>query len=509
MLSELSLAAWGWFFLALFLGAMMALGYWAMRLVKSSDDFAVARGAYGPFFLAFALTATTASGATFLGIPGITYRVGFPGLWYAFIYPVGVYLGLLVSIKAVTRIGQKMGNRSIPEYLGDRYRSDALRVGIALFSLMLLFYLAGQLVAGIVMFDQLLGLSPQWALALTAVVLMIYIGMGGAHADILTDGVQGAFMIGIALLIAGLFVFGYGVEGGITGVTSRLQQLDAFTVEPLYPGDPLVGTLWGVFTIFFAHIPLGMLPHIGNKVWALKEGESQKTLIWISFLFGLILPMIALGGILSRALMGDDLLQAGATPNHAIPLLFISLFPHWLAAFLGIGVLCAVMSTADGLVVSSSQIFANDIYRRTIAPRLHADRSKQEVDHIALVISRWATVLVLAVSAAMAWVLMDFNIALLVWVGVGGTMAALAGPLFIGVFWKGATRAGAIASFIAGGSVFIVLKAGLVGSGWLLAQSANPFACATLGQLVGIVVMFVVSTMTQKLDPAHVQDMFD
>jgi SSS family transporter len=506
---SISLAAWAWFFLIGYLLTMMGLGLWAMKLVKNSDDFATARGAYGPLFLAFALTATTASGATFLGIPGITYKIGFPGLWYAFVYPVGVYLGLMVSIKAVTRIGQKMGNRSIPEYLGDRYQSDGLRIGMALFSLMLLFYLAGQLVAGIVMFDQLLGLSPFWALALTAAVLMVYVTMGGAHADILTDGVQGAFMIVLALLIGGLFITGYGVDGGFPAMIARLNALDPNAVKTLYPGNPLAGTAWGVFTIFFAHIPLGMLPHIGNKVWALKPGESQKALVWISFLFGMILPMIALGGILSRALAGDALLQSGANPNHAIPLLFITLFPKWLAAFLGMGVLCAVMSTADGLVVSSSQIFANDIYRRTLAPKWHRTHSPKEIDDTALRISRWATAGVLAASTALAWFLLDVNIALLVWIGVGGTMAALAGPLFIGVFWRGATRSGAIASFIAGGAAFVFLKAGILGPGWLNEQAANPFACATLGQLVGIAVLFAVSFFTEKLDPKHIQEMFE
>ena len=49
-------------------------------------------------------------------------------------------------------------------------------------------------------------------------------------------------------------------------------------------------------------------------------------------------------------------------------------------ALLGIGVLAAIMSTADGLVISTSQVFANDLYRRSIAPRLHRDLSQSELD---------------------------------------------------------------------------------------------------------------------------------
>ena len=57
---------WGWTFLALYMGMMLLFGVIGMRRVRSSDDFATARASYGPLFLAFAMTATTASGATFL-----------------------------------------------------------------------------------------------------------------------------------------------------------------------------------------------------------------------------------------------------------------------------------------------------------------------------------------------------------------------------------------------------------------------------------------------------------
>ena len=86
-----SLFVWGWIFLLFYIGIMVVCGVIGMRRVKGSDDFATARGSYGPWFLAFALVATTASGGTFLGLPGIAYKDGLAGLWYAFIYPFGVY----------------------------------------------------------------------------------------------------------------------------------------------------------------------------------------------------------------------------------------------------------------------------------------------------------------------------------------------------------------------------------------------------------------------------------
>ena len=99
-------------------------------------------------------------------------------------------------------------------------------------------------------------------------------------------------------------------------------------------------------------------------------------------------------GLLARAHFGSSLYDEGMNPNQALPLLFIELFPVWLAALLGVGILSAVMSTADGLVISSSQIVANDLYRRTLVPRMSIDYSPEEVDRRVLLISRIATVFI-------------------------------------------------------------------------------------------------------------------
>jgi len=136
---------------------------------------------------------------------------------------------------------------------------------------LLFFYLAGQLVSGIVMFEIMLGVSPGWALGITAVVLMVYVVLGGAHADILTDGVQGFIMVVIAVGVVYLFVVGYGVEGGFSAMIQNLEHQDENLVGWLNPENVLFRSWWSVLAILLAHIPLEMLPHIGNKLWALES----------------------------------------------------------------------------------------------------------------------------------------------------------------------------------------------------------------------------------------------
>ena len=70
----MSLISWSWIFLFLYIGMMVGIGFYAQRKIVHADDFATARGGYGPIFLALAFAASTASGATFLGSPALSYE---------------------------------------------------------------------------------------------------------------------------------------------------------------------------------------------------------------------------------------------------------------------------------------------------------------------------------------------------------------------------------------------------------------------------------------------------
>jgi sodium/proline symporter len=386
--------------------------------------------------------------------------------------------------------------------------------------LVLFFYLAGQLVSGLVMFEIFLGLSPFWALLITTTVLLFYVVLGGAHADILTDGVQGFMMLILAIVVIVLVLTGSGVDGGLSGLIDRLETQNSNLVQPLNPESALTHSWWSIIAVLFAHIPLGLLPHLGNKLWALKGVGDQRTFIKLAFLFGLTLGMMGLGGLLARGLLGDALLLEGANPNQALPLVFIELFPTWLAALVGVGILAAIMSTADGLVVSSSQIVANDLYRRSIAPRLKKPPSEDRLDQQVLTISRVTTVFVLVITMGMAWTLMETNIALIVWIGTGGMMAAFAGPLVVGALWRGVTRAGAYTGLASGFVTFLILHTQLLdpswfGSGWLHGavvwlhgEGPNPFSCAAMGEAVSVSLTFLVSRSTQPLPQSHLEGMF-
>ena len=120
----------------------------------------------------------------------------------------------------------------------------------------------------------------------------------------------------------------------------------------------------------------------------------------------------------------------------------------------------------------------------------------------------------------MAWSLMDVNVALIVWIGVGGMMAAFAGPLVVGALWRGVTRAGAFAGLIMGFGVFIVAHAQLIDPAWftgsfletaalwLHGEGPNPYSCAVMGEIASVATTFVVSKLTRPLPEQHLNELF-
>ena len=190
-----------------------------------------------------------------------------------------------------------------------------------MFSLLLCFYLAGQLVSGLVMFEILLGLSPVWALGITAAVLLIYVVLGGAHADILTDGVQGCMMLLVAAVVIALFLTGFGLaageagRGGLLGLVDNLGAQDAGLVGLFNANTPLFHSWWSVFAILISHIPLGLLPHLGNKLWALKNTRQQKSFVGLAFSFGLTLGMLGPGRPVGARAVGRRPVRRGGEPE--------------------------------------------------------------------------------------------------------------------------------------------------------------------------------------------------
>ena len=115
---------------------------------------------------------------------------------------------------------------------------------------------------------------------------------------------------------------------------------------------------------------------------------------------------------------------------------------------------------------------------------------------------------------------MDVNVSLVVWIGVGGMMAAFAGPLVLGALWSGVTLKGAYSGLLSRFIVFIIIHSqvlepewfitvGLEGPvAWLRGEGPNPYSCAVMGEIVSVMATFIVSKFTAPLPETHLQVVF-
>jgi Na+/proline symporter len=112
---------------------------------------------------------------------------------------------------------------------------------------------------------------------------------------------------------------------------------------------------------------------------------------------------------------------------------------------------------------------------------------------------------------------MEMNIVLLMWIGVGGFVAALMGPLVVGSFWWGVTRAGALAGFWSGAVTFILGRGQILSGKWLEGTAledfgrwfdfyaTNPYSAATFGAAASLFATAIVSRLTAPLPAAHLE----
>lgn len=498
-----AVATWGWAFLAVYVILITGLGYVGFQRTGSQDDYATARGGYGFLVLALAYAATVASGSTFMGIPGMAYGMGFKAGYYAMIYPIGIYFGMLFVARITKKVGDRFGSQSVPDFLGDRYQSPILRLLAASVALFLLFYIMAQIAAAGWMFDTILGLDYSLGIWVAGGLLLLYLTLGGAHADILTDAVQGAIMVGITVLIVVMFVTGWGMEGGMQSVNAALDPGMAWNSHT-DASNPIFSSWWTIFLLFIAHIGFTALPHLGNKFFAIKGTQYIKRFMSVAAIVGMVLPLMFLGGVLGAA-QGIQI----ENPDAIVPALFVQNLPPVVAAFLGVAILSAIVSTADGLIIAMSQIFANDLYRKTYIPWKGKDPESDTVSQRALWISRISTALITVVAVAAVTTPPEY-LSILLWVGIGGIIASYGGPYFVGAFRENTSKIAAITAFVVSFLVYFAIhlapQAGFY-EGWY-PYNENPFAASAVGFVLSCAVTILVSRFTEPLPDSHLDEVF-
>ena len=173
--------------------------------------------------------------------------------------------------------------------------------------------------------------------------------------------------------------------------------------------------------------------------------------------------------------------------------------PYVISGLVAAGGLAAAMSTADGLLLAIANALSHDLYYKIIDPK--ADTRTR------LIVAR---VLLIVIGAAAA------GIAMLKLTGILGAVAwafcfansGLFFPLVLGVWWKRANAAGAVAGMVVGFAVgawylYMVYAGGM--TPWL---GLDHLRFGIVGMPASLIAMVVVSLLTPA-PSKEIQDMVD
>ena len=192
----------------------------------------------------------------------------------------------------------------------------------------------------------------------------------------------------------------------------------------------------------------------------------------------------------AEVVIGGDLIVL-ATPE-------IAGLPYVVSGLVAAGGLAAALSTADGLLLTIANALSHDLYYKMIDP--NASTTKR------VTISK-VLLIVVAIVAAYVTSLKPGDILFLVGAAFSLAASAFFPPLVLGVFWKRANKAGAIAGMIAGLGVcmYYMLRTYPFFTNMGVPKmdlwfNLNPISAGVFGLPIGILTIVVVSLLTKAPD---------
>ncbi len=419
------------FIIVVYMLAMLLVGWWASkRYIKGMTDFLLAGRRLGIWLCAATLAATHFGGGAVMGGGEYGFKYGISGAWYG----VSCGVGLILLAFATAPKFRALALYTVPDYLELRYGGKTIRVLGTLLSLIALIgILAAQVLAARNALS-ILGLKGNTGAILATLVFIIYTTIGGLWAVSLTDFLQ------ITLASIGVIMGSIVVLSKTGGLTELISALKAKGVSDSY------FSFWGLGTanIMWLLLPTIMYTLIGQDFYQrLFAAKDSKTARIGALLGGIILVIVSFFPTIIG--MGAKALSTEELGRMSVPWVLQNLMPPVLGGIVLAAILAAIMSTADSLLSAATSHIVKDLWIETFK----VDEIKEEKKLLNL--SRVFTFVVGILSLIIALIVPGIIDALI----YSYTMytAGVFIPVIGGILWKGANKAGAIASTLIGSAV--------------------------------------------------------
>ena len=464
--------------IAIYMAAMIGVGWYAKRRAKSEADFLVAGRRLGPVLYGGTMAALVMGGGATIGGVGRGYLFGISGMWLAFALGFGVLAVSLTLAPLVSRLKIY----TVSQMLELRYGPGAsLLSGLVMLGYAFMIAVTSTIAYGAI-FEVLFGLEKVPAVLIGGGVVVVYSVLGGMWSITLTDFVQ--FIIKTVGLIFILLPAALMRAGGIEGLHQHLPET-AFSFTTIG-----VGRIVTFFIIFNLSIV------VGQDVWQrIFTARSERVAKWAGAAAGVYCFCYAAAGAVIG--MSARVLLPENTPSDKVYAEIVQLaLPPGLAGLVIAAALAAIMSVSSGTLIASATVAKEDIVRSLKHRRLEVPASEEKENHDEVRDSRWYILGFGILMIAMAAILQDVVTALTI--GSAIVVTGLFVPIIGGMVWKRGTIKGAIASIVAG----IVVTFGdmaLIGN----IDADEPIYAGMVGSLI---VYVIVSLLTQPTPPAVMEE---
>lgn len=350
-----------WFAVLAYAAITVALAVRGARGSGSLVSFAVGNRDLPAPIVGLSLAAQLTSVATFVINPGLVHAYGVSALLgYGVFAGLGIMTGLALLSPRFRSQGVRVQALTIAQWLGARYGSPGLRLAFASLSLGLVTFAVLILVALALVLSRQLGLPPFPLVVALAVLSFGTVLIGGATAHAWTNAVQATIMLAVALVLIGA-----GLPALLEGqLFARLAAIDPALVQATNPGSPLFRD---AFEAFFCNLVVGLAivcqPHVLSKALYLREDRQMRTYLATAIGAGCVFTGVLLTGLWARLAM-----PAPARIDGVIPAWIASEFGPATQVLIAIGMLCAGLSTLEGILLALATILAVDFH-----PRLRPD----------------------------------------------------------------------------------------------------------------------------------------
>ncbi|MFN3460551.1 MAG: sodium:solute symporter family protein [Oceanibaculum sp.] len=537
-----------------------ALIGWLSRTMQV-DAYYVAGREVPPVFNGMATAADWMSGASFVAMAGGIYMGGHPYLAFVVGWTGGY---VLVAILMAPYL-RKFGCYTVPDFIGTRYGGNTARFCAIIVLIVASFtYVTAQIDATGTIASRALQIPFEVGVWFGLIGILLCSMLGGMRAVTWTQVAQYIVLI-IAYLIPVFWMsirqdFGWFPQLAYGDAVARIQELEPLlqvgTLKPTEtiagvsaltnlhanPGDSTMAAWKFVTLVACMMLGTASLPHILMRYFTTPTVRAARSSVaWSLFFITLLYftaPALATlsklqildpnlaTSIIGKAIAdvqslewiqkwssvgmlavsdsnGDGILQINefflrpdiivlATPE-------IAGLPYVISGMVAAGGMAAAMSTADGLLLAIANALSHDLYYKMIDP--HAETKRR------LIVARVLLIVIGAAAALVASLKLTGILGAVAW-AFCFAMSGLFFPLVLGVWWKRANRAGAIAGMIVGlgtGSLYLyMVKWGGMEPWWGL----DDLRFGIVGTTCSAIAMVIV-TLATKAPEKEIQDMVD